>query len=300
MKVRTRPLVGNGSALSDSAPSRPRALFLSHGSPIYLVEKHPVTRVWSQIGQRIGQDFEAVIVISAHGQGAPTLYGGGPVTRLAYDFYGFPADCYTRTWSPPGNSALARSLCAEMSRATGQTVASRYDGPLDHGVWLPLSFLWPDPSCPVFSLGLPPAQDPAEWWRWGERLKPLSERPYLWIGSGGLVHNLGALERDQHDPEGTRWARQFADWVVEAAVRSDWDALVHPDRGPHAARALPTLEHYGPLLTIGALIRPDRLVPYYQAFDYGSLGLHILIEELAQGWLAALPSATPGAVRHAS
>ncbi len=279
---------------------RPPALFLSHGSPIYLVNHHPVTRIWRQLGEGLGADFEAVVVVSAHGRGAPTLFGGGLSCRVAYDFFGFPPDCYTTNWTPPKDTALARKLARELSEVMGHEVSRVPEGPLDHGVWLPLSFLWPDPQRPVFSLGFPETQDPARWWEWGECLRPVLARSYLWIGSGGLVHNLRSLEHDQHDPEGSDWARLFADWVVEAAAHSDSDALLHPSRGPHALQALPTLEHYGPLLTICALIGPRCLLPFYQAFDLGSLGLHVLIEESAPTGHATLPAVTPGVIRHVS
>ncbi len=301
MKVHDLPALRQKHAPSGNPQDRPPALFLSHGSPIYLVDRHPVTWIWKQLGERLGQDFEAIVVVSAHSRGAPTLYGGGPSSRIAYDFLGFPKECYNAVWTPPGNATLASRLARELSEVMGRQVPSQPGGPLDHGVWLPLCFLWPDPTCPVFSLGFPETRDPAQWWEWGRQLRSLSARPYLWIGSGGLVHNLRALEHNQHDPQGNDWARQFADWVLEAAARPDSDSLIHPDRGPHAQRALPTLEHYGPLLTISALVEPHGLVPIHQAFDFGNLGLHILAEESARSRNATLPLVIPpGVLRHVS
>ncbi len=301
MKVHNRFAARQKHAPYGKPQDRPPALFLSHGSPIYLINHHPVTWFWGQLGERLGQDFEAVVVVSAHGHGAPTLYGGGLSSRIAYDFSGFPKECYDASWEPPGNAALTNRLALELSEVMGHQVPSLPEGPLDHGVWLPLSFLWPDPTRPVFSLGFPETQDPAQWWEWGKQLRPLLDRPYLWIGSGGLVHNLRALEHEQHDPQGNDWARQFADWVLEAAAHPDLKALIHPDRGPHARWALPTLEHYGPLLAISALIEPHGLAPFYQAFDLGSLGLHILVEESARSGHATLPFVIPtGGIRDVS
>jgi 4,5-DOPA dioxygenase extradiol len=67
----------------------------------------------------------------------------------------------------------------------------------------------------------------------------------LLFGSGFLTHNMSyAFRRGVPD-----WAREFDAWAEDALSRFDLDALVDfHARAPGARMALPTWEHYAPVL----------------------------------------------------
>ncbi|MHB1543905.1 MAG: DODA-type extradiol aromatic ring-opening family dioxygenase [Gammaproteobacteria bacterium] len=252
-------------------------LFISHGSPSYGIETNPAVRFWEVLGRKMAPRLEAAIVISAHAQGQATLRGGGRQSKLLCDFSGFPAACDRKTWTPP----VGYEQHAEIVRAlqsVGLRVDSDPEGPLDHGVWVPLEAMWPTPTFPVFSLVLPEDSDLDHWWQMGERLAPLLDRPYLWIGSGGIVHNLMRLDWGRRFGPGEAWAETFADWVTDALSRVDRAQITHPASGPGGAWAVPTSEHYAPLVLVAALAQPRHLVPLYHGFDYGNLALHVFGE----------------------
>ncbi|EQD36859.1 Extradiol ring-cleavage dioxygenase class III protein subunit B, partial [mine drainage metagenome] len=124
---------------------------------------------------------------------------------------------------------------------------------------------WPGTGAPVFFyLVLPEDPDLDHWWQMGERLAPLLDRPYLWIGSGGVVHNLMKLDWSRRFGSGAEWAEAFADWVTDALARGDRERITHPLAGPGGAWALPTSDHYAPLVLVAALAEPATLVPLYK------------------------------------
>ncbi len=90
-----------------------------------------------------------------------------------------------------------------------------------------------------------PALDPQELFALGRALAPLRDEGVLVFGSGFLTHNMRYAFR----PGIPAWAREFDAWVADALVRFDVDSLEDfHHRGPSADLALPTWEHYAPLL----------------------------------------------------
>lgn len=73
----------------------------------------------------------------------------------------------------------------------------------------------------------------------------LRDEGVLVFGSGFLTHNMRYAFR----PDIPAWAREFDAWVADALSRFDVDALCEfRARAPGAELALPTWEHYAPLL----------------------------------------------------
>jgi 4,5-DOPA dioxygenase extradiol len=110
---------------------------------------------------------------------------------------------------------------------------------------------------PVFQVSLPVDMDATSALRLGQALAPLRERGVLVIGSGSLTHNLYEFRQHVRDPE---YAQAFADWVRDAVLRRDVEALVdYRRRAPQAVRAHPSEEHFLPLLVaLGASDDGDR------------------------------------------
>jgi 4,5-DOPA dioxygenase extradiol len=55
------------------------------------------------------------------------------------------------------------------------------------------------------------------------------------------------------------WAREFDAWVEQKLTAFDLDALMHfRERAPAASTALPTWEHYAPLLVAAGAAAPDH------------------------------------------
>jgi 4,5-DOPA dioxygenase extradiol len=77
----------------------------------------------------------------------------------------------------------------------------------------------------------------------------------LVFGSGFLTHNMQYAFR----PGTPSWAREFDDWVADALLRLDTEALLDFHvRAPSARMALPTWEHYAPVLISAGAVGDER------------------------------------------
>jgi 4,5-DOPA dioxygenase extradiol len=83
----------------------------------------------------------------------------------------------------------------------------------------------------------------------GMALAPLADDGVLIVGSGFLTHNM----QYAFEPGTPSWAREFDAWA-EATLRSrDLDALMDfRAKAPGAALALPTWEHFAPVIVSAA------------------------------------------------
>ena len=82
----------------------------------------------------------------------------------------------------------------------------------------------------------------------GQALAPLRREGVLIIGGGFLIHNLGMGDFRPNAPV-PDWARAFDAWIADVVARGDMEALLdYRRRAPNVRTALPTHEHFTPLL----------------------------------------------------
>jgi 4,5-DOPA dioxygenase extradiol len=122
--------------------------------------------------------------------------------------------------------------------------ASNAERGLDHGAYVPLVPMYPKADVPVLQLSMP-VLDPDKLFELGQALAPLRQEGVLIFGSGFLTHNMRYAFR----PGIPTWATEFDAWAADAIARFDVDALKDfRARAPGSSTALPTWEHYAPLL----------------------------------------------------
>jgi 4,5-DOPA dioxygenase extradiol len=191
---------------------------------------------------------KAVLMVSAHWEARPATLGATSSVPLVYDFYGFPERYYQTRYPAPGAPQLAGRV-RELLRAGNIAAQDDPRRGLDHGAYVPLVAMYPAAEVPVLQVSMP-ALHPQELFALGQALAPLRDEGVLIFGSGFLTHNMRFAFR----PGTPDWARDFDQWVAEALTRFDVDALLDfQNRAPAAHTALPTWEHYAPLLvTLGA------------------------------------------------
>lgn len=236
----------------DPRPALP-PLFLSHGSP--MIALHPgaagafMRRLGSAINASFGQQ-RAIVALSAHTLArAPTLLTAERHAAV-YDFGGFDPQLYTLRYDAPGAPTLAASVQALLAAAGIAAQALDQSG-LDHGLWTPLRYLWPDADIPVLPLAWVPTQAPAAQFALGRALAPLAREGVLVLGSGSITHNLqrviaAGMDTRVEQPEIAESAA-FRAWMHERGTARDWDALFdYRRRAPHAIDMHPSDEHLLP------------------------------------------------------
>lgn len=225
-------------------------LFLAHGAPMLLDDGGWMAELaaWARGLPRP----RAILMVSAHWDERPLQIGTVVPQPLVYDFYGFPEKYYRIQYPSPGAPELAAQV-DELMRANGRTV-ERSDRGLDHGAYIPLMAMYPKADIPVLQISLP-GLDAKDLFALGRQLAPLRREGVLVVGSGFLTHNM---REGFHGDRPAAWAVEFDDWAGAALARRDADSLVDfMQRAPSARRALPTWEHYAPVLVSAGAAADD-------------------------------------------
>lgn len=251
------------------------AVFLGHGSPMNAIEDGPFRRGWAELAARLPRP-RAVLCVSAHWETRGVAVTGSAAPATIHDFGGFPRALFEVQYPAPGDPELAREV-VELLGAGG--VEARVDPTrgLDHGAWAVLIAMYPDADVPVVQLSLERGRSLAEHYALAKALAPLRERGVLIVGSGDIVHNLGLVDFGRAG--GHDWAERFDAEVTARIAARDHETLVQPERlGRDAALAIPTAEHYVPLLYALALQREGEAVSLFnQGVTLGSISMTSVI-----------------------
>lgn len=216
------------------------SLFLAHGNPMNALAPNVFSNDW----QTLLADTrpEAVLVISAHWCTRGTFITSNARPPTIHDFGGFPQALFDMQYPCPGEPELASAI----ARSLPVPVQLSEDWGLDHGAWSVLVHLFPQADIPVLQLSLALDQPEQYHFGLGQALRPWREQGVLVIGSGNIVHNLRKWLRE---PEGDpAWAIEFDTYIANAIARRDWQSIIRYQDGPYARDAVPTVEHYLPLL----------------------------------------------------
>ena len=258
--------------------------FVSHGAPVSLDEPEWRERLglW---GKSIGQ-VKAILVVSAHWVTQRPMFGPLDRVPLIYDFWGFPDRFYKLTYPSPVSPEIGRRIASMPGLEDLVPTPSRG---LDHGMWVPLTGMFPEAIIPVLGLSLP-GLSPKKLYTLGKSLAPLREGGILLLASGGMTHNLGEIDPNLHAPPRS-WALSFDQWVVEQVSTGNLESLFEfEDRAPQARKSHPTLEHFAPLfVALGAAEGYSRVTFPVTGFRWGSLSLRSIQFDGGDSQLEAPP-----------
>lgn len=224
---------------SDRLPT----IFIAHGAPPLLDDAR-----WVEELRRWAQSFarpNAILMLSAHWENRPVTLAATRTVPLLYDFHGFPQRYYEQQYAAPGAPELAERIRRELKNR--QPVADDPERGLDHGAYVPLVAMYPEADVPVLQMSLP-SENPQELFDLGRVLQSLRDEGVLIVGSGFITHNLRTIDWSERSAP-PAWATEFDAWTADALARRDVDALLsYETKGPAARLALPTREHFVPLL----------------------------------------------------
>lgn len=236
--------------------TRAPALFIGHGNPLTTLTDNPYTAAWAQLGRRLNRP-RAIVAISAH-----WVTPGVRVTARAHpptlhDFSGFPPALAAVTYAAPGDPGLADDIVAQLSAYGAR---ADYDWGFDHGSWTVLRHLWPAADVPVLQLSLATDLSPRDHYHIGQTLQPWRDANILFVATGNVVHNLARYygQRPSVTGAGSDWALRFEQQIGTRLARRDHAALIDYTHLPDAQLAIPTPEHYWPLLYMLGLQRSDE------------------------------------------
>jgi 4,5-DOPA dioxygenase extradiol len=251
-------------------------LFVGHGSPMNIVLKNSYTESLVRAAKELPQP-KAILVISAHWLTEGTFVTCTEKPKTIYDFYGFPDELYRLKYPSPGSPEKAQ-LAIEICKST-QIKCGNWG--LDHAAWAVLKHMYPAANIPVFEMSLD--YSPSNSWnpkslefhyKLASELAPLREKGVLIIGSGNIVHNLGLIDFDI-DAKPFGWSLRFDEYVKHCLASGNHRELInYLDFGKEAAYAVPTIDHYLPMIyAIGLQRKQDRLTFIHEGFQNGSVSM---------------------------
>nr|WP_275984104.1 class III extradiol ring-cleavage dioxygenase [Paenibacillus hamazuiensis] len=247
------------------------SIFLAHGAPTLVMEDNAYTRFLKTLGSKLPKP-KAAVLFSAHWESRVQMISAVPEYETIHDFFGFPDPLYEITYPAKGDIALSLQIERLFADEGISSVLDDRRG-LDHGAWSLLRLMYPEADVPVAALSVNPRLTPEEQYRIGRALAPLRECGALIVGSGGTVHNPDMLEWDSAQVK--EWALTFDQWLAEQLETWNTEALFdYEQRAPYAGEAVPTPEHFAPvLLAMGAADGGRKARLLHRQYQLGTLSL---------------------------
>lgn len=234
--------------MAQGVHGRMPAVFIGHGSPMNTLESNRFTQLWRDLAASVERPT-AILAISAHWYVPALAVTAMSSPRTIHDFSGFPPELFAYEYPAPGSPELAQRIVDVLGPREVHLDESSWG--LDHGTWSVLAQMYPDAEIPVVQLSLDSRRDAREQMSIGAALAPLRDEGVLILGSGNVVHNLGALDWSSPD-SGFDWADRF-DALVQSAMTTDPASLPSVMTGSDWQRSAPTPEHFLPLAPIAGL-----------------------------------------------
>src|SRR5690606_4054914 len=126
-----------------------------------------------------------------------------------------------------------------------------HDWGLDHGTWTVVRHMYPGANIPVLQLSIDYTKPPQYHHDLAKELYSLRKKGVLIIGSGNMVHNLRMIAWDKMNEPGYGydWAIEMNDKLKQLISDGDVKPMINYESlGRSAALAIPTPEHYLPLM----------------------------------------------------
>lgn len=231
-----------------------QTLFVSHGGgPLPLLGHDGHAEMIERLEEirELIEKPSAILLISAHWEEAVATVTTGSHPSLIYDYSGFPEESYRITYPAPGEPTLAEMVQGAL-KSTGIAVQGSDTRGFDHGMFVPLSILYPDADVPVVQLSLVNSLSAEQHIQIGKALADLEYENLLVLGSGFTFHNLGSFFQPKTD-ELVHRNRSFETWIQDTLSDTSLSEeereqlLMEWERAPYARFCHPREEHLLPL-----------------------------------------------------
>jgi 4,5-DOPA dioxygenase extradiol len=255
---------------SPSPSGRMPVLFIGHGSPMNVMLQNDFTGSLNELGATLPRP-KAVLVVSAHWLTRGTFVTCESDPKQIYDFYGFPPELYRVRYRPTGSPEHARLVTRAVKKAS---VRCETEWGLDHASWAVLHHMFPEADIPVIEMSLDVTRDESYHYELGRELSGLRREGVLILGSGNIVHNLRIFD-PEIDAPAAGWSVEIDGKVKQHLIHREHEPLIHwRGMGRNAALAVPTNDHYLPMLYAIALQEPDEEVRFtFEGIQNGTISM---------------------------
>ena len=245
-------------------------IFSGHGSPMIALADNEITHEMKRIGRELAETYgkpKAILAISGHWYVDGTYVQNAARPEQIYDMYGFPKELYEVKYPAVGSPDLTRAV----QTALGSSVSVNDSWGIDHGTWTVLVHMFPEADIPVVQLSVNRRLSAAESFELGRKLHGPRDEGYLILGSGNVVHNLMLVDWDNGG--GTAAAVRFNDFITDAVISGRKEAVVQYGMHPDAGYAVPTPDHFLPLLYCLGAAGDDDAAAFNKVCNLGSMAM---------------------------
>lgn len=243
------------------------AIFVGHGSPMNAIANNKYTNNW----KKIGSSYKplGIIMISAHWYTEGTYTQDEKHPKKINDMYGFPYELYSINYHVTGSKKISKDILHTLRH----DIKINNSWGIDHGAWSVLIHMYPNADIPVVQISVDKMKSPKEHFDLGRKLSYLRDQGYMIIASGNIVHNLRRINPNLKDAY--EWASLFDDYIEEAIISNDYDKCINYKKlGEVASHAVPTPDHYFPLLILLGTVRDyEEVKVFNKGYENGSISM---------------------------
>ena len=248
-----------------------KIFFIGHGSPMNIIEHNSYTDMLKKLTKTI-ETPKAIIVISAHRLTHGTYITSNALPNQIFDFYGFPEELYKYTYKALGAPELAEKIEADN---IGVQIDDKRG--IDHAARAILCHMYPEQNIPVLEMSLDVDKTFEEHFALGQKLAKYRDENILIMGSGNIIHNLGNIVFEE-DAKPFDRAVKIDNRFKEQIQTNNIEALLnYPKYLPDHRLAIPTTDHYLPLLYILGMKNPtEKVKTIHESIQNGSISMRSL------------------------
>ena len=253
--------LSNWGATLTNTPPVP-VLFIGHGSPMNAIEENQFVAGFRKVAKTL-PEIQAILVISAHWLTRGTAVTAMQNPKTIHDFGGFPQALFEQQYPAPGSPELANYI---KNLITSTHIHEDHEWGLDHGTWTVLKHLYPSANIPVVQFSIDAQLTLQAHFELATQLQKLREKGVLIIGSGNIVHNLRAVDFSKINTVGYGydWAHESRAFVNAQIIHRDFSKLLDLEAAPKSLKlAVPTTDHYIPLIYSLGLVRPSEDIQFF-------------------------------------
>ena len=246
-------------------------LFIGHGIPTNALADNEFTRSWREIAKKIPQP-KAILCISAHWETNGTYLTAMQYPTTIHDYGFMGRELRAVEYKAPGNPTLAHEL---QGKIHSSPIQLNQDWGFDHGCWVVMRHLYPQPDIPIIEMSLDRTKDGISHFQLARELHFLRQKGVLIVASGGSVHNMKRAlgENQAHD-----WAVEADRQINSIIANGDGKKLVrYQELSKEINLGIPTPEHYLPLLyALGLQGKNEAVEVFNNKTAYGSFSMTCL------------------------
>lgn len=242
-------------------------VFTGHGYPMNAITDNPARNGWRDAAEAIGTP-EAIVAITGHWQTDGQCIRIAPDNPQLFDVWDLPDEIYSVHYSPSGSPRHIERV----KELLGGNVFDDNTWGVGHALWSPLSNMYPDENVPLVILSVDVESTPKDAYELGGKLAPLRDEGVLIFASGNIVHEVDMVDHDMKG--GLPWAEEFNEKIKELVLSRRIDELFDYKKFPHHELAVPTVDHYYPLLTaLGASCPEDKITVFNDYCELATLSM---------------------------